>query len=173
MTSDLTLRFPDVLFHNPFLTEVQDDVTIGAGSRVGSFTLIHKGARIGRNCTIGSHCNICRCQIGDNVSIQTGCHITNGVVIEDNVFIGPGVITLNDPLVPGKPLMAPAVRQGAKIGGGSILLPGVAVGRKVIVGSGGIVVKDVPDGQTVIGYSVRVLREICTDLEDPPEDEAT
>jgi len=173
MTSDLTLRFPYVLFHNSFLTEVQDDVTIGAGSRVGSFTLIHKGARIGRNCTIGSHCNICHCQIGDNVSIQTGCHITNGVVIEDNAFIGPGVITLNDPLVPSKPLKAPAIRQGAKIGGGSILLPGVVVGRKVIVGSGGIVVKDVPDGQTVIGYSVRVLREKCADIEGTIEDETT
>ncbi len=171
MPSDLTGRFPQVLFYNPALTEVQDDVSIGAGSRVGSFTLIHKGARIGRNCTIGSHCNICRCEIGDNVSIQTGCHITNGVVIEDNVFIGPGVITLNDPLVPGKPLKPPAIRQGSKIGGGSILLPGVVVGQKVIVGSGGIVVKDVPDGQTVIGYSVRVLRREGTDSEDTGEDE--
>ena len=171
MTSDLTLRFPQVLFYNPSLTEVQDDVTIGAGSRVGSFTLIHKGARIGRNCTIGSHCNICRCQIGDHVSVQTGCHITNGVVIEDHVFVGPGVITLNDPLVPGKPLTAPAIRQGAKIGGGSILLPGVVVGRAVIVGSGGIVVKDVPEGQTVIGHSVRVLREKYLDIECAIEDE--
>ncbi len=173
MISDLKLRFPHVLFYNPLLTEVQDDVIIGAKSRVGSFTLIHKGARIGQNCTIGSHCNICRCEIGDNVSIQTGCHITNGVVIEDNVFIGPGVITLNDPLVPGKPLKAPLIRQGSKIGGGSILLPGVVVGRKVIVGSGGIVVKDVPDGQTVIGYSVRVLRREDADLDGTIDDETT
>jgi UDP-2-acetamido-3-amino-2,3-dideoxy-glucuronate N-acetyltransferase len=62
---DLEKRFPGVRFYNPSLTEVQKDVEIGAGTRVGSFTLIHEGARIGENCTIGSHCNICRSRIGD------------------------------------------------------------------------------------------------------------
>ena len=94
MKSSLARRFPDVHFYNPDLTEVQDDVVIGPGTRVGTFTLIHAGARIGAKCTIGSHRNIHRATLGDRVAIQTGCHITRGVVVEDDVFVGPGVITL-------------------------------------------------------------------------------
>jgi UDP-2-acetamido-3-amino-2,3-dideoxy-glucuronate N-acetyltransferase len=150
-------RFPDVRFYNAALTEVQDDVAIGAATRVGTFTLIHAGARIGRACTVGSHCNICHAQIGDRVSIQTGCHITRGVVIEDDVFIGPGVITLNDKSMTGAELRGPVIRRGAKIGGGSILLPGVEIGRDAVVGSGSVVTRSVPDGATVVGNPARTL----------------
>ena len=157
-TSDeLAKRFPNVRFYNAALTEVQADVKIGEGTRVGTFSLIHQGARIGRNCTIGSHCNICHCQIGDGVSIQTACHITRGTIIEDNVFVGPGVVTLNDPLVAGRDMKAPRICEGAKIGGGTVLLPGVNVGRKAIIGSGAVVTKDVPDGCTVVGNPARAL----------------
>jgi UDP-2-acetamido-3-amino-2,3-dideoxy-glucuronate N-acetyltransferase len=157
MTSESGSRFPQVRFYNPSLTEVQEDVEIGRGTRVGSFSLIHQGARIGQNCTIGSHCNICHCQIGNSVSIQTACHITRGTLVEDNVFIGPGVITLNDPLVAGREMKAPIIMAGAKIGGGTVLLPGVTIGRNAIVGSGAIVTKDVPAGCTVVGNPARVL----------------
>ncbi len=150
-------RFPDVRFYNPALTEVQDDVAIGTATRVGSFTLVHAGARIGRACTIGSHCNICCAQIGDRVSIQTGCHITRGVVIEDDVFVGPGVITLNDKTMTGGDLHGPVIRRGAKVGGGSVLLPGVEVGRGAVIGSGSVVTKSVPAGATVVGNPARPL----------------
>lgn len=152
-------RFPGVRFYNPALTEVQEDVTIGTGSRVGSFTLIHAGARIGAGCTIGSHCNICHSQIGDRVSIQTGCHITRGVVVEEDVFIGPGVITLNDKKMSAGELIAPVIRRGAKIGGGSVLLPGVEIGRNAVVGSGSVVTKSVPDEKTVLGNPARPLKQ--------------
>ncbi len=157
MTPDINERFPGVRFYNAALTEVQENVTIGAGTRVGTFTLIHQGARIGRDCTIGSHCNICDCRIGNSVSIQTACHVTRGTVIEDNVFLGPGVITLNDRLVAGHTLKAPTIKSGAKIGGGTVLLPGVTVGHNATVGSGAIVTKDVPDGATVVGNPARAL----------------
>lgn len=157
MTSELNVRFPNVRFYNPALTEVQAEVEIGDGTRVGSFSLIHAGARIGKNCTVGSHCNICHCQIGSGVSIQTACHITKGTLIEDNVFVGPGVITLNDPLVAGRGMKAPTFREGAKIGGGTVVLPGITIGRHATVGSGAIVTKDVPAGSTVVGNPARVL----------------
>lgn len=147
-------RFPDVRFYNRVLTEVQDDVRIGPGSRVGSFTLIHSGARIGREVTIGSHCNICDCTIGDRVSIQTGCHITRGVVIEDDVFIGPGVVTLNDKLT-GRSLEFPRILAGARVGGGSVILPGVTIGAGATVGSGSVVTRDVPPGALVLGQAAR------------------
>jgi acetyltransferase-like isoleucine patch superfamily enzyme len=164
--SELAGRFPGVRFYNPALTEVQEDVEIGPGTRVGSFTLIHSGARVGPDCTIGSHCNICRCQIGARVSIQTGCHLTRGVVIEDDVFLGPGVITLNDKHMDGSHLVGPVIRQGARIGGGSILLPGVVIGRRALVGAGSVITRSVADGETVFGSPARVR---LLGSREPPE----
>jgi acetyltransferase-like isoleucine patch superfamily enzyme len=153
--SDLASRFPGVHFYNPDLTEVQNNVTIGVDSRVGSLTLIQDGAVIGEGTTIGSHCNICDCRIGDRVSIQTACHITRGVVIEDDVFVGPGVITLNDRFT-GEPLRGPRICRGARIGGGSLLMPGIVIGAHAIVGAGSIVTRDVLPGATVAGSPARI-----------------
>jgi UDP-2-acetamido-3-amino-2,3-dideoxy-glucuronate N-acetyltransferase len=151
----LEQRFPGVHFYNPTLTEVQDEVAIGLSSRIGSLTLVQTGAVIGAGCTIGSHCNICDCRIGDRVSIQTGCHITRGVVIEDDVFIGPHVVTLNDKQMAGE-LAFPRICRGARIGGGSVILPGVTVGADAIVGAGSVVTHDVPAGATVAGNPARM-----------------
>lgn len=152
---ELEKQFPGVRFYNPALTEVQDEVHIGAGTRVGSMTIIHHGARIGSDCTIGSHCNICDCLIGSHVSIQTSCHITRGVVVEDDVFIGPGVVTLNDKLTGGD-MTYPLIRRGARVGGGSVILPGVTIGVNAVVGAGSVVTRDVPDGATVVGNPARI-----------------
>ena len=153
--SDLRSRFPDVHFYNPFLTEVQDDVVIGPGTRVGSFTLIHRGARIGANVTIGSHCNICDCRIGDRVSIQTGCHVTRGVQIDDDAFLGPGVLTLND-ILKGAELLFPHIGTHAKIGGGCVILPGVHIGEWALIGAGSIITRNVPAGKTFFGNPARL-----------------
>ena len=157
MTDELARRFPAVHFYNPSLVEVQDDVAIGPGTRVGTFTLIHAGARIGAGCTIGSHCNIHCAVLGDRVVIQTGCHITRGVVIEDEVFVGPGVITLNDKLR-GGPLTFPRIGRAARVGGGSVILPGVVIGAGAVVGAGSIVTRDVPEGAVVLGNPARARR---------------
>ncbi|MDK9705545.1 MAG: N-acetyltransferase [Desulforhopalus sp.] len=154
--STLLERFPGVHFYNPALTEVQDNVRIGKGTRVGSFTLIHQGAVIGEDVTIGSHCNICDCTIGDRASIQTACHITRGVVIEDEVFIGPGVVTLNDKLR-GESMAFPRICKGAKVGGGSVILPGVTIGARALVGAGSVVNRDVQEGAIVVGNPARLM----------------
>ena len=151
---ELPERYPNVLFYNPRLVEVQENVLIGDRTRIGSFTLLHAGATIGDRCTIGSHCNICCCEIGHNVSIQTGCHITRGVTIGDNVFIGPGVVTLNDNLN-GDELRFPTIMQGARIGGGSVILPGVTIGKGALVGAGSVVTRDVANGGVVVGNPAR------------------
>ncbi len=155
MQPDLYERFPGVRFYSPSLVEVQDGAVIGPGTRIGAFTLVHAGARIGNDCTIGSHCNIHRATLGDRVSIQTACHITMGVVIEDDVFVGPGVITLNDRQMSGD-LAFPRLCRGARVGGGSVILPGVLVGAGAIVGAGSVVTKDVPPGATVLGNPARM-----------------
>jgi UDP-2-acetamido-3-amino-2,3-dideoxy-glucuronate N-acetyltransferase len=150
----LSSQYPDVFFYNPLLTEVQEDVIIGRGTRVGSFTLLHAGAAIGVDCTIGSHCNICRCEIGANVSIQTASHITRGTKVEDDVFIGPGVITLNDTLK-NEELQAPVIMRGARIGGGSLILPGVIIGENALVGAGSVVTRDIASGSCFVGNPAR------------------
>lgn len=151
----LKRKYKDVKFYNASLTEIQDKVEIGEGSRVGSFTLIQSDVKIGKNCTIGSFCNISSgVEIGDHVSIQTGCHITRGVKIASNTFVGPGVITLNDRYMDDH-ITPPTIAENCKIGGGSVILPDVHIGSNVLVGSGSIITKNVDEGDKVLGNPAR------------------
>jgi UDP-2-acetamido-3-amino-2,3-dideoxy-glucuronate N-acetyltransferase len=125
---------------------------IGDDSRIGSFVEIQKGARIGRNCKVSSHSFICE-----------------GVTIEDEVFIGHGVIFINDkrPRATNRAgalqtdadwEVAPTtVKRGASIGSGVTILCGVTIGERALVGAGAVVVNDVPADTTVAGIPARVL----------------
>ena len=119
---------------------------IGDGTKVGSFVEIQKNARVGRYCKISSHSFICE-----------------GVTIEDEVFIGHGVIFINDKVpratnAQGKlqtdddwrPILT-TVKRAASIGSGATILCGVTIGERAIVGAGAVVTKDVPADTTVIG----------------------
>lgn len=140
------------------------DVTMGEGTRLGNFVLIRSNTVIGDDCTIGSYVDIeGEVTIGDHVSLQSGCYITRGVVIEDEVFCGPRVITMNDKRISHRRSAltfvrsAPRIRRAARIGGGSVLLPGVTIGINAFVGAGSVVTKDVPDGAIVAGNPARVV----------------
>jgi acetyltransferase-like isoleucine patch superfamily enzyme len=147
------------------------DVTIGAGTRVGNFVLIRDRTAIGADCTIGSYVDIeGDVVIGNGVSLQSGCYITRGVVIEDDVFCGPRVVTMNDRRIvhrrPGLAFVrqAPRIGRAARIGGGSVLLPGVTIGANAFVGAGAVVTRDVPDGAIVVGNPARIIGTV------PPEE---
>jgi UDP-2-acetamido-3-amino-2,3-dideoxy-glucuronate N-acetyltransferase len=125
---------------------------IGDDTRIGSFVEIQKGARVGRNCKVSSHTFICE-----------------GVTIEDEVFIGHGVIFINDkrPRATNQSgalqtdadweVVATTVKRGASIGSGVTILCGVTIGERALVGAGAVVVKDVPADSTVAGIPARVL----------------
>ena len=147
------------------------EVTMGAGTRLGNFVMIRSNTVIGEDCTIGSFVDIeGEVVIGHHVSLQSGCYITRGVVIEDDVFCGPRVITMNDKRIshrrPNVTFVrsAPRILRAARVGGGSVLLPGVTIGANAFVGAGSIVTRDVPAGAIVAGNPARVVGEV------PPEE---
>ncbi|MDZ7339656.1 MAG: N-acetyltransferase [candidate division KSB1 bacterium] len=128
---------------------------IGDGTKIGTFVEIQKGAKVGRNCKISSHTFICE-----------------GVTIEDNCFIGHGVVFINDryprATTPQGALQSEqdwvvvptVVKKGASIGSNATILCGVTIGENAIVGAGSVVTRNVPPNTIVAGHPARVLRRI-------------
>jgi acetyltransferase-like isoleucine patch superfamily enzyme len=128
--------------------------TIGDNSKIGAFVEIQKNASIGRNCKISSHTFICE-----------------GVVIEDDVFVGHNVSFINDKYpratVAGR-LQTDAdwsveptrVKSGASIGTSCTILSGITIGRNAIVGAGSVVTRDIPDDVVAAGNPCRVVRAL-------------
>lgn len=143
---------------------IAPDAVVGEGTLFGNFVLVRANTTIGRECRIGSYVDIeGDVTIGDHVSLQSGCYITRGVVIEDEVFCGPRVITMNDKRIAHRrPALAfvregPRIARAARVGGGSVLLPGVTIGEGALVGAGSVVTTDVAPRTIVAGNPARVI----------------
>jgi acetyltransferase-like isoleucine patch superfamily enzyme len=133
--------------------------TIGDNSRIGTFVEIQKGAKIGVNCKISSHSFICE-----------------GVVIEDNVFIGHNVTFINDKFPRSTNedgelqnendwvCVNTLIRKGCSIGSSATILCGIEIGENSIVGAGSVVTKDVPSNVIVAGNPAKILRKINKDV---------
>ena len=140
-----------VIIHHPDLVNLYG-CEVGDQTKIGAFVEIQKGARVGARCKISSHTFVCE-----------------GVTIEDEVFVGHGVMFINDP----RPRAAASGRlqneadwkvvptrvcRGASIGSGAAILCGVTIGSDALVGAGAVVTHDVPPGATVAGVPARLLR---------------
>ena len=129
--------------------------TIGDGTRLGAFVEVQKGAVIGRRCKISSHTFVCE-----------------GVEIEDNVFVGHGVMFTNTMMprsvnADGRlqteadwECLRTRIGEGASIGSGSVILCGLTVGRNAVVGAGAVVTKSIPDGEIWVGNPARFLKKV-------------
>lgn len=148
-------------------TTIFPEVSIGEGTRIGNYVLIRSDTQIGQGCTIGSFVDIeGEVTIGDYVSLQSACYVTRGVIIENEVFCGPRVTTMNDRRICyRRPALvfrrtAPRILRAARVGGGSVLLPGVTIGENAFVGAGSVVTRDVPDYAIVVGNPASVVGRV-------------
>ena len=137
--------------------------TIGNNFQTGHGVLIREGNTIGDNVSIGSH-SVLECEniIGNNVRIHSNCFVPEYVVIEDNVWIGPGVTILNT-LHPPCPKFKECakgviIKKGAKIGGSVTLGPKVKVGEGALIGFGSVVISDIPDKTVAVGNPAKVIK---------------
>jgi acetyltransferase-like isoleucine patch superfamily enzyme len=137
-------------FVNAYGCSIDDD------SKVGAFVEIQKGATIGKNCKISSHTFICE-----------------GVHIEDNCFVGHGVMFTND-LFPRATnpdgsqqtdadwvLVETFVKKGASIGSNATILCGITIGENALIGAGAVVTKDVPANTIVAGNPAKIIKQIA------------
>jgi acetyltransferase-like isoleucine patch superfamily enzyme len=140
-------------------------VEIGDGARIGDHAQLRDRARIGPGTTVGSYsCVDPDVMVGARVSVQTRCYITGGTVVEDDVFVGPGVTLTNDNTMnrhgPEKEFEGPLLRRACRVGGGSTICPGVEIGEEAFVAAGAVVAADVAPRAVVVGVPARQLREV-------------
>jgi len=141
---------PGVMIHHPDLVNLYG-CSIGADTKIGTFVEIQKGVTVGDRCKVSSHSFLCE-----------------GVTLEDEVFVGHGVMFINDrhprATADGRlqteadwQVIPTLIKRGASIGSGAAILCGVTVGAGAMIGAGAVVTRDVPDHAVVAGVPARLM----------------
>ena len=138
---------------------------IGRGTRVWQYSVVMEGARIGAYVNLGSHCFVeTNARVGHRVTVKNGVFLWDGIELEDDVFVGPNVTFTNDPLPSSRdPRFVPlstVVRQGASIGAGAVILPGVVIGKASFVAAASVVTRDVPNFAVVMGSPATIRGDV-------------
>ena len=171
-------------------------LTIGPGAHIRGGTVIYGGSRIGCNLETGHYVVIREdndigdnfriwnnsvidygCSIGSNVKIHNKVYVAQFTIIEDDVFLAPGVTLAND-IHPGCPsalecMRGPYINKGAQIGINCTILPRVVIGEYSVIGAGSVVTRDIPAGVVAYGNPAQVICDIgnlncTTGLRDKP-----
>ena len=159
--ADLTLRLgPSACLRSG--TVIYAGSTIGTHFNTGHHAIIREENQIGDHVNVWGNSTIdYGCVIGSHVKIHSGVYVAQYSLIEDEVFLAPGVVLANDPH-PGCPrghdcMRGPTIRVGAQIGVNVTILPFVEIGQHALIGAGAVVTKDVPARALVYGNPARVV----------------
>ena len=140
---------------------VDEDVTIGSGTKIWHFCHVQSGARIGCGCILGQNVNIANdVAIGNNVKIQNNVAVYTGTVVEDDVFLGPSCV-LTNVTNPRSQVKRHSlyerilIRRGASIGANATIVCGISIGRYAFIAAGAVVTRDVPDYAMIVGVPGR------------------
>jgi acetyltransferase-like isoleucine patch superfamily enzyme len=139
---------------------------IERGAIIGDQAHVRERAAIGQDIVVGRGSAIeYGAEIGARVLIQSGVYVTAESVVEDDVFLGPGVVTSNDDTMGrhprGEGLRGPVFRRACRVGAGAVLVPGVVIGDEAYVAAGAVVTADVPPRAVVMGVPARVVRQVA------------
>ena len=160
--------------------EAPGPARLGDGCVIGAGAVVLAGARLGDGCVVADQAHVRErvtigpdslvgrgasvendVRIGARVKLQSNAYVTAWSLLEDDVFLAPGVLLTNDPTAgrraPGQELRGATLRRACRIGAGAVLLPGVEVGEDAFVGAGAVVTRDVPPGALVMGVPARVV----------------
>ena len=147
---------------------IDEDVSIGEGTKIWHFCHIQSGATIGDHCSLGQNVNVSNnVIIGNRVKIQNNVAIYEGVTIEDDVFCGPSMVFTNDrnprsPFPKGhENYMKTLVKQGATIGANATIVCGNTIGAGAMIASGAVVTHDVKQYALVAGVPARQMGWVC------------
>jgi UDP-2-acetamido-3-amino-2,3-dideoxy-glucuronate N-acetyltransferase len=136
---------------------------LGLGTKIWQFVVVMEGAAIGQDCNICAHVLIEGGVIlGDRVTVKSGVQLWEGLLVGNDVFIGPNVSFTNDRFPRSKirpeRFLETRIGDGASIGAGAVVLPGLTIGQRAMVGAGAVVTRDVPPGVVVVGNPARIVR---------------
>jgi acetyltransferase-like isoleucine patch superfamily enzyme len=142
-----------------------------AGAVIGAEAIIGDQAHVRERVTIGERTVIGRgssveldARVGARVIVQSNVYVTSGTVIEDDVFLGPAVVTTNDHTMGRhpreEPTPGPVFRRACRVGGGVVVVPGIVVGAEAFVAAGAVVTADVAERAVVMGVPARFVREV-------------